>query len=392
MSLNIISYSTIGSGMSGGDRIWIEFARKWAQAGEKVNVYVYEDGYNMCKQNNLSNVNYEVLKVRSFLKKSFFLLYITRAILGTFKWRKIARKLDSDDVIYSASDFWPDTLPAYAAKKKSKAFWIAGFYLFMPFPLSKDSPYRGLQRITKGIFYWLSQRLSYRLVNKTADSIFVTSEPDVHKFSHKKRSKDAHVVIRGGVDTKISQKVPEPRKKKYEAVFIGRFHPQKGVLQLIDIWGHVLKKKPDYKLAIIGEGSLKEKLVNKIKERSLEKNIDLYGFTDGEEKIRIFKDSKVVLHPAVYDSGGMAACEAMACGLPCVGFDLEAFETYYPKGMVKAPVGDEKAFADQIINLLDDADMYKSYRQQALEWANEWAWEKRADIVLREIENLTSLN
>lgn len=388
MRFNIISYSTIGSGMSGGDRIWIEFARQWLQSGNEVKVYVYEDGYDICRQNQLTGVSYDVLSVNPFFKKSFFLLYLARTFLGMSKWRKIAKGLTAQDIVYSASDFWPDTLPAYLAKKNSKAFWVAGFYLFMPFPLSKKSPYRGLQRLTKGIFYWLSQRLSYRLVNNNADSIFVTSDPDVQKFSFKKRSKNAHVVIRGGVDTKIAQKVPDRQNKKYQAVFIGRFHPQKGVLQLVDIWRYVIDKNPNYKLAIMGEGSLKENLERKIKLHSLEKNIELYGFTDGEKKIRIFKDSKIVLHPAVYDSGGMAACEAMACGLPCVGFDLEAFETYYPKGMVKVPLGDNKAFAGAIINLLEDDSMYEAYRQQALDWAAEWAWEKRAETVLKKIETL----
>ena len=51
--------------------------------------------------------------------------------------------------------------------------------------------------------------------------------------------------------------------------------------------------------------------------------------------LRIFKDSKIVLHAAIYDSGGMAACEAMACELPGVSFDLPALKTCYPKGMFK---------------------------------------------------------
>jgi len=35
----------------------------------------------------------------------------------------------------------------------------------------------------------------------------------------------------------------------------------------------------------------------------------------------------------------MAAMEAMAWSLPGVCFDLEALKTYYPKGMVKVPLG-----------------------------------------------------
>lgn len=387
MKLNIISYTTIGKGMSGGDRIWIEFARNWARKGHQINVYVYEDGYNICQSNKLENVNYQVLRVHPLVKKSFLLLYLVRTWKGINIWRKLSKNLSENDIIYSASDFWPDTLPAYFAKK-SGCFWIAGFYLFMPSPLSKQSPYRRFSRLSKGLFYWLGQLLSYRLVNKYADSVFVTSQPDIAKFEESnKRTKDAIVVIRGGVDTKLPKQVAEPKNKAYEAVFIGRFHPQKGVLQLIDIWQLVIEQKPDFRLVIIGEGPLRDQLLDKIERYSLEKNIKLYGFTDGLEKIRIFKNSKVVLHPAIYDSGGMAACEAMACGLPAIGFDLEAFNTYYPKGMVKVPSDGFKAFAEAVIKLLGDRQMYERFQKEALDWAAEWDWEKRADYVIQKIES-----
>jgi glycosyltransferase involved in cell wall biosynthesis len=50
----------------------------------------------------------------------------------------------------------------------------------------------------------------------------------------------------------------------------------------------------------------------------------------------------------------MAAWEAMACGLPGVSFDLPALRTYYPKGMLKTPCYDLKAFAENILKLLND--------------------------------------
>ena len=46
----------------------------------------------------------------------------------------------------------------------------------------------------------------------------------------------------------------------------------------------------------------------------------------------------MVVHPAIFDSGGMAAAEAMAWGLPGVSFDLPALKTYYPQGMIKNPL------------------------------------------------------
>jgi glycosyltransferase involved in cell wall biosynthesis len=196
------------------------------------------------------------------------------------------------------------------------------------------------------------------------------------------------IAVKGGVDISLPSAIPEPNEKKFDAVFMGRFHPQKGVRELIDIWSYVVKVKPNAKLAIIGEGYLEEEIKKKIKGLKLENNVTLYGFTDGIEKIKIFKNAKVGLHPATYDSGGMAPCEAMACGLPGVSFDLPALRTYYPKGMLKTSCFDLKGFAENILKLLNDQELYRKLQKEALELAKEWNWDKRAKELLDAINSL----
>lgn len=151
-------------------------------------------------------------------------------------------------------------------------------------------------------------------------------------------------------------------------------------------------KKKDSKLAIIGVGDLEQKVRDKIKRYGLEESITLFGFKDGIEKLTIFKESKVVVHPAIYDSGGMAACEAMACGLPGVSFDLPALKTYYPKGMLKTPCFDLEAFADNILKLLGDEKLYEKTAKDALDWAKEWDWDKKGEELLEHIKYLSLTN
>jgi glycosyltransferase involved in cell wall biosynthesis len=112
----------------------------------------------------------------------------------------------------------------------------------------------------------------------------------------------------------------------------------------------------------------------------------MLGFKDGKEKYAIFKDSKMILHPAIYDSGGMAAAEGMAWGLPGISFDLEALKTYYPKGMVKTKCFDKKAFADNILKLLSDTSFYEHVSKEARELIFEvWDWDKRADKIYTQL-------
>ena len=101
-------------------------------------------------------------------------------------------------------------------------------------------------------------------------------------------------------------------------------------------------------------------------------------------------NSKVIVHPATYDSGGMAAAEAMAWGLPGVGFDLEALRTYYPKGMLKTKCFNLKEFARNILELLVNAGSYSKISQEAYSLVLEnWEWDRQAQVIFNKAINKT---
>ena len=387
--LILIGNSQVSTGMDGCTRIFIECAKRWIGSKVAIDIITNKIGYEIYYP-HLREVNYHILP--PIKKYNLLITYFLRTIIGC----RIARKLrlEKNVVVYSGSDFWPDSLPAFLLKLryKDKILWIAGFYLFAPKPWQKNSPYRkSFKSWLIGVMYWLTQLPVYWIIKKYADYVFVTSVPDVKKFVTKKRNKNKVIVIRGGVNVKEvreyleNSKVVPIEKRKYDAVFVGRFHYQKGVVELIEIWKLVCAKKSNAKLAMIGIGPLESKVKERIKKLKLENNIDLLGFKDGKDKYEIFKQSKIVVHPATYDSGGMAACEAMAWGLPGVSFDLESLRTYYPKGMLKTPCYDLKKFAENILLLLEDKKLYDKVSKEARDWAEEWDWDKRAEEIFNSI-------
>jgi glycosyltransferase involved in cell wall biosynthesis len=409
MKICFVANNNIGFGLTGGDRIFTELLKRWTTVAS-LQLMGSQEASDIVRR---YGVEVPFLKTADMNKRPNF------GIIGLFlhTWRRICAgvrglevyrdQLKDVDVVYSVSDFYPDFYPAYLMKRRNpKITWIAGYYLFAPAPWARVTPYTGIQRI-RGLVYWLMQRPSYYLVNKYADKVFVTSEPDVKYFVNAKRSRDQVIVVQGGVDVTASEEWLREQvkrdklkaksgetgdggqslvEKKYDACFIGRFHYQKGVLLLIDIWKKVCEKKADAKLAMIGNGPLEEEARVKIKVLGLEQNIELLGFMDGEKKFEIFKQSKVMVHPATYDSGGMAAAEGMAWRLPGVSFDLEALKTYYPQGMVKVPCFEEQQFADTILRLLDDPAFYEEHARLAHELVlNVWDWSKRAENVWKDM-------
>lgn len=371
--------------LDGGARIFVEITKSWVARGYNVNMVTTIENYDVCRRYGLSGVTYTFISSSRVLG-NLYLIYVAR-MLRAFLWALTVKVPESEHVVvYSGSDFWPDSVPSWILKLRVRRVkWVAAFYLFAPSPFSEESPYKGVRRL-RGLFYYLSQMPVYAIIRRYADMIWVTSEPDRWKFGSR-LSPEKVVAVRGGVDVKTPASIPEPAKKRFDAVFIGRFHPQKGVLELVDIWKFVAQKKQDAKLAIIGVGPLERELREKIRRYGLEDNVTFFGFKDGVEKLGIFKDSRVVVHPAIYDSGGMAACEAMACGLPGVSFDLLALRTYYPKGMLKTPCYDLKAFAENILRLLNDENLYREKSKEALDWAQEWDWDKRAEELLSDVQH-----
>jgi glycosyltransferase involved in cell wall biosynthesis len=192
--------------------------------------------------------------------------------------------------------------------------------------------------------------------------------------------------VLGGVDLSIPQSVPEPEKKMFDAVFISRLHPQKGPMELLDVWKILMRKKPDARLAMIGSGPLDAQCKARAKKLDLGNNVEFFGFRDGVEKYQIIKSARVVVYPAVFEVGGMASAEALACGLPGVSFDLPPLRVYYPRGWLKAPPGDFQGLADCIQRLLTEPELYARLSKEAYAAGLEWDWNARAKAIWDAIE------
>ena len=203
-------------GMSGGDRIFIELIKDWKNKLD-VTLCGSKEAINLAQNNGVKSINIINTSPLSYqpqnqsIKKITKISYLIKHILikttrGLVSIQKNFNLLSSFNYVYSVSDFYPDFLPALFLKlRQPKIKWIAGYYLFAPTPLAKDSPYQGQARI-KGLLYYLMQIPSYHLIRLLADFVFVTSEPDVKKFITTGRNKNRIIVIRGGVDISRSEK------------------------------------------------------------------------------------------------------------------------------------------------------------------------------------------
>ena len=103
-------------------------------------------------------------------------------------------------------------------------------------------------------------------------------------------------------------------------VFIGRLSKEKGITTLLSAWDQ-LQSIP---LVIVGEGPLKNVVMEKLKERTEIKLIDQLPH---EKVIEIIKDSKFLIFPSEwYETFGRVLIEANACGKTCIASRIGAIQ------------------------------------------------------------------
>jgi phosphatidyl-myo-inositol alpha-mannosyltransferase len=144
--------------------------------------------------------------------------------------------------------------------------------------------------------------------------------------------------------------------------FIGRYdEPRKGMDILVDALGRLLERRPGLRLLVAGRGESEEFLDDL--PPALARRIDLLGQVSEDEKARMLRSVDIYCAPNTgQESFGIILLEALAAGTPIVASDLDAFKQVLLGGTVGRlfPVGDGRALAQSIDELLDDKPLRRS--------------------------------
>lgn len=306
--------------------------------------------------------------------------------------------VNAADLVYCTTDLLGEVYPAYALKPEFRYTWIPSFFLFVPSLVENLKKRYGFP-VLKYAAYYLYQRLAFLLILARGDLFVITNDADKTYFPRRLRPRV--LALYGGVNSEQinhamrAQPCPVLR---YDALFCSRLHPQKGISGLLEIWKAVIKRCPDARLGVIGNGAPEYEAFLKAKAERLgiADRIEWLGYVNNEEKYLLYRQAKIFVHATVYDNNGMVAAEALCSGLPVVLYDLPALRHVYSEGCVKVSPGDAHAYSEAIIRLLtDDAflDAAKPTPAQIAELLQRWDWPKRAslfDAFLRSREKTTA--
>lgn len=122
-------------------------------------------------------------------------------------------------------------------------------------------------------------------------------------------------VIYNYIDTKIFRPI-NCEKYKDRVIYVGRLTSQKNLFNLIEAVGQI-----NLTLNIYGQGQLRQKL--ELCAKRLGARINFMGVVPNNELPQILNRYRYFVLPSLYEGMPKSLLEAMACGLVCIGTDVE---------------------------------------------------------------------
>lgn len=277
-------------------------------------------------------------------RASFLVEALKRNLVALFYINKFRNKYD---IVYSISSVLDLLLFPYALKLFDRKVKMAA--VFDNTVSLSDSPGNPAVRL---LVYFLF-KISLILLRK-ADTIFAISQ-ELKNFLIQGGFDEQRVAITGNaIEVELMKEAKADERYHIDALFVGRINKAKGIYDMLNVLGKVVKQYPDFQLALMGKGDLttEEKFRQTIKEMRLEKNVQFLGYKTGLEKFNIVKSSRCFWFLSWGESFGISLFEAVCLGLPALAYDLEAYKNIYKNNEIFAfKKGDWMSVADKVIEL-----------------------------------------
>ncbi len=158
--------------------------------------------------------------------------------------------------------------------------------------------------------------LKYRAVKKATAS----TVQNIYFKSFFSESMQAKTYVLPNAVKQVSNKSDTGTVKLQNVIIsVGRLHPQKNFGLLINAFGLIAHKYPDWVVKVFGEGELYTHLEELIKDLHLENRFLLMGVTKSINQE--YGNSSIFALPSLYEGFSNALTEAMAHGLPSVAIE-----------------------------------------------------------------------
>jgi glycosyltransferase involved in cell wall biosynthesis len=124
-------------------------------------------------------------------------------------------------------------------------------------------------------------------------------------------------VIANGVD--LPQPKPEPMSDPPTVISLGRIHPKKGLVHLIEAWARIEARHPQWRLRIVGPDEVGHaaELAGQARALGLSR-VSIEGGAFGPARLAALQAADIFVLPSLNENFALTVAEALAAGTPAI--------------------------------------------------------------------------
>lgn len=159
---------------------------------------------------------------------------------------------------------------------------------------------------------------------------------------------------------------------KIRMVNIGSFMTKKNQKLLVLVAKELADRNIDFELVMLGDGEHREEVAHTVEQLGLSDKVKLKGIVHEVEKS--LWDSNIYIHSAYYEPFGIVFLEAMAAGLPIITLDGKGNQDLIENSKNGYMIMEQnpKEFADRIIEIWNDKQLYERISNYSIEYARKY--------------------
>lgn len=169
-------------------------------------------------------------------------------------------------------------------------------------------------------------------------------------------------------------------KENDEFMFtIGTLQKRKNILNIIKAFNKYKENNSKLKLIIAGNpGDNYQEIINEYNNSKYKNDIKILNYISEEEKIILYRNTKIFIFPSLYEGFGMPIVEAMATGVPVITSNISSM----PEVLGDAGILVNPYFIEEISKAIEKYDTNEKLRKESVEkgyiQCQKFTWENSA--------------
>lgn len=389
LSIHTCPLATLGGKETGGMNVYVrDLTRELARRGHRVDVYTRSQDATVPRLSQALGRGARVIHIPAGpeqpLPKYQVYEHLPEFVAG------VLAQAAADGVEYDLihSHYW---LSGWVARELQERWDIPIVHMFHTLGHLKNAVARTPQEREAPVRLEVEQEIV-----RFADRIIVATPVEADQLVELYQADPTRLrVIPPGVDLERFHPLPAGQAKEQMCLdptcriilYVGRIEPLKGIETLLEATALIAQRRPELTrrlcVPIIGgdphriEDNDEMVRLQRLRERlGISSVVTFLGGQDQDVLQYYYAAAEMVVMPSDYESFGMVALEAMACGTPVIASDVGglAYLVQHGRTGYRVPARDPEALAGKIMRLLTNEGLRRRMGQRGVCWAEAYAW------------------